>query len=47
VISRSDHHLPTVWDKSVVLSSEVGKHLVIARRSGQRWFVAGMNGAAV
>jgi alpha-glucosidase len=47
VISRSDHDLPTVWDQSVVLSSEVGKHLVIARRSGQRWSLAAMNGAAV
>ena len=36
--------LPTVWDESVVLSAEVGKHIVIARRSGQRWFLAAMNG---
>jgi len=36
--------LPTVWDESVVLSAEVGKHLVIARRSGKRWFLAAMNG---
>ncbi|HSI07959.1 MAG TPA: glycoside hydrolase family 97 protein [Rariglobus sp.] len=36
--------LPTVWDESVVLSAEIGKHLVIARRSGQRWFIAAMNG---
>ena len=36
--------LPTVWDESVVLSAEVGKHIVIARRSGQRWFIAAMNG---
>ena len=36
--------LPTVWDESVVLSAEVGKHIVIARRSGDRWYVAAMNG---
>ena len=36
--------LPTVWDESVVLSAEVGKHIVIARRSGKRWFIAAMNG---
>jgi alpha-glucosidase len=36
--------LPTVWDESVVLSAEVGKHLVIARRSGNRWYIAAMNG---
>jgi alpha-glucosidase len=33
-----------VWDESVVLSAEVGKHIVIARRSGKRWFIAAMNG---
>ncbi len=37
-------NLPTVWDESVVLSAEVGKHIVIARRSGKRWFIAAMNG---
>ena len=36
--------LPTVWDESVVISAEVGKHIVIARRSGVRWYVAAMNG---
>ena len=36
--------LPTVWDESVVLSAEVGKDIAIARRSGQRWFIAAMNG---
>ena len=36
--------LPTVWDESVVLSAEVDKHIVIARRSGKRWYVAAMNG---
>jgi alpha-glucosidase len=38
--------LPTVWDESVVLSAEIDKHLVIARRSGERWYLAAMNGAA-
>ena len=38
--------LPTVWDESVVLSAEIDKHLVIARRSGERWYVAAMNGDA-
>jgi alpha-glucosidase len=36
--------LPTVWDESVVLSAELDKHVVIARRSGERWYVAAMNG---
>ena len=36
--------LPTVWDETVVLNAEVGKSVVIARRSGERWFLAAMNG---
>jgi len=38
--------LPTVWDETVVLNAEVGKSIVIARRSGDRWFLAAMNGEA-
>ncbi len=38
--------LPTVWDETVVLSAEVAQHVVIARRSGQRWYLAAMNGDA-
>ena len=38
--------LPTVWDESVVLSAEVDKHIVIARRSGNRWYIGAMNGDA-
>lgn len=38
--------LPTVWDETVVPSAEVAKHIVIARRSGNRWYVAAMNGDA-
>ena len=37
--------LPTVWDESAVLSAEIDKHVVIARRSGERWYVAAMNGS--
>ena len=38
--------LPTVWDETVVLNAEVGKSIVIARRSGDRWFLAAMNDEA-
>jgi len=37
-------NLPTVWDQTVVLSGEVGRSIVIARRSGERWYLAAMNG---
>ncbi len=31
--------VPTVWDETKVLDGEVGEHIVIARRQGQRWFI--------
>ena len=34
---------PTVWDDVAVLKAEPGDCVVIARRSGRRWFVGGMN----
>jgi len=36
--------IPTVWDETVVLQGEVGKSIVMARRSGQKWYLAAMNG---
>ncbi|HEU5396909.1 MAG TPA: glycoside hydrolase family 97 protein [Verrucomicrobiae bacterium] len=36
--------MPTVWDESVVLSAAAGKSIVIARRSGERWYLAAMTG---
>jgi alpha-glucosidase len=36
--------MPTVWDESVVLSGEVGKSIAVARRAGERWYLAAMNG---
>lgn len=38
--------LPTVWDETVVLKAEVGKAIVLARRSGTRWYLGAMNGAS-
>ncbi len=35
--------VPTVWDDVRVLRAEPGDCVVIARRSGQRWFIGGMN----
>lgn len=37
--------IPSVWDETVVLPpSAIGEIAVFARRSGERWFVAAMNG---
>ncbi|HEY9153671.1 MAG TPA: glycoside hydrolase family 97 protein [Opitutaceae bacterium] len=35
--------LPTVWDDTKVVSAAVGEHVVIARRSGKKWYLAAMN----
>jgi len=37
-------NLPTVWDETVVLKAEITKQIVIARRSGDHWWLAAMNG---
>ncbi len=34
--------VPTVWDKTHVLDAKVGEYLLIARRSGESWFVGAM-----
>ena len=34
--------VPTVWDETRVMDGVVGEHIVMARRSGKRWFVGGM-----
>ena len=36
--------LPTAWDETVVLNADVCKSVVIARRAGDRWYLAAMNG---
>lgn len=36
--------LPTVWEETAVPSAEVARHVVVARRSGGRWWLAALNG---
>ena len=36
-------HVPTVWDETRVLHGKIGDYAVIARRTGQEWFVGCMN----
>ncbi|MEE8451480.1 MAG: glycoside hydrolase family 97 N-terminal domain-containing protein, partial [Thermoguttaceae bacterium] len=36
-------HVPTVWDETKVLHGQIGRYAVIARRSGERWFIGCMN----
>ncbi len=35
--------VPTAWDETRVLSAAVGEHILIARRSGNDWYVGGMS----
>jgi alpha-glucosidase len=34
--------IPTVWDETKVIEAKLGDHVLIARRKGRNWFVAGM-----
>ncbi|SDW37404.1 NPCBM-associated, NEW3 domain of alpha-galactosidase [Amycolatopsis xylanica] len=43
---RTLDQLPTVWDETRLLSGRPGQEAVIARRSGERWFVGGLSAQA-
>ena len=34
--------IPTVWDETIALDGKVGEYIVIARRSGDRWYIGGI-----
>ena len=36
--------LPSVWDETRFVAGYPADHVVLARRSGQKWYVAGING---
>jgi alpha-glucosidase len=36
-------YVPTVWDETKVLHGKIGEYAVIARRSGENWFIGCMN----
>lgn len=36
--------VPVVWDETRVLKASVGEYIVVARRSGDTWFIGGMTG---
>jgi len=39
-------HVPTVWDDTKVICGAIGEYAIIARRSGESWFIGCMNGEA-
>jgi alpha-glucosidase len=34
--------VPTVWDDTRVLDAKIAQHVIIARRSGNDWYIGGM-----
>jgi hypothetical protein len=36
--------VPAVWDDSLLLEGSPDSHVVIARRSGTTWYIAGVSG---
>ena len=37
--------VPVTWDDTRVLDARIGRRVVVARRSGETWFLGGMSGA--
>lgn len=35
---------PTVWDETIAVDGKVGDYIVMARRSGDKWYVGGLTG---
>lgn len=35
---------PAVWDETVPLAGKIGEYIVVARRSGDTWYIGAMNG---
>jgi len=35
--------VPTVWDKTIPLCAEVGRYAILAKQSGDEWYVGGMS----
>lgn len=36
-------HVPTIWDHTKVIHGRIGEYAVIARRSGEEWFIGYLN----
>lgn len=35
-------HIPTVWDRTIALEGKIGEYAVVARKNGDKWYIAGM-----
>ena len=36
-------NLPARWDESIALAGDIGEYIVMARRSGEKWYLSAMN----
>lgn len=36
--------IPTVWDETRMVSGEAGEYIILSRRKGSVWYIAGLNG---
>ncbi|MGM9752572.1 MAG: glycoside hydrolase family 97 protein [Candidatus Cryptobacteroides sp.] len=36
--------VPVVWDETIVLEAKIGEYVLMARRSGDKWFIGGICG---
>ena len=34
--------VPTIWDETIALDGQIGEYVVIARRSGSKWYIGGL-----
>jgi alpha-glucosidase len=35
--------IPTIWDETIPIEGKIGEYLVVARRSGNTWYIGAMN----
>jgi len=36
--------VPTTWDETIALEAELGQHLVVAKRKGDKWYIGAITG---
>ena len=39
--------VPNTWDETKFLEGAPGKEIILARRNGKTWYIAGINGETV
>ena len=42
VYTRYISRIPTVWDKTIALEGKIGEYAAVARKNGNKWYIAGM-----